>query len=258
MRKLTLFVLCISALSLTSCIDIIEELRLKKNGSGTYTLKMDMSELMETIGGMEGLSDYMGGQEQSGMPSPLNLDDSAMGKDIDTLYALNEMSEIPSEIQDYFEKDILKKIFMRVKSVKEENAYMFALELNFDKLDDIDRFYQGLADAADEAGQAGLKSSIMSLPNNRFFSLKGRKLQRNAAKQAWNPDEIGDDENAQMLMMFLASATYKRVYEFPGKVKKCDNSLGIVEGNTVSMELPLMNMLEGKANLNTNIKFARK
>ena len=36
--------------------------------AGTYTLKMDMSELMETIGGMEGLSDYMGGQEQKSLP----------------------------------------------------------------------------------------------------------------------------------------------------------------------------------------------
>jgi len=64
--------------------------------------------------------------------------------------------------------------------------------------------------------------------------------------------------NLSLALLFVSAATYKRIYEFPGKVKNCSNSLGIVEGNTVTMEVPLMNVLQGKGNLDTTIKYKKR
>ena len=45
MRKLTMLLLGLSLMSLTSCIDMLEELYLNKDGSGTYNITFDMSGL---------------------------------------------------------------------------------------------------------------------------------------------------------------------------------------------------------------------
>ncbi|MEL6867274.1 MAG: hypothetical protein AAFP19_22805, partial [Bacteroidota bacterium] len=68
MKKYSLFLLLSCFLVFTGCIDIIEEITMKKDGSGQYQLKIDMSGLMAD-GGMRSMIEEMmkseGGKENS-------------------------------------------------------------------------------------------------------------------------------------------------------------------------------------------------
>ena len=69
MRKVSLLLIVISAFSLQSCLNVVEILRLNKNGSGNYQLEFDMSGLfnnpmmkemfLQSMQEQEGLSDCL-------------------------------------------------------------------------------------------------------------------------------------------------------------------------------------------------------
>ncbi len=272
MKKLSLIVLCICAMSLSSCIDLIEEIRLKKDGSGIYTINLDMSEFMRMMGGLDGLSDYIDKeqdskksddkeepeQEMSPITPPIPLGDNPFAQDTDTLISLAIVAEEKEEIAS-IDKDILQKSFVRMKTVKEDNIFKMGIEFHFDDIKEIDRFYESLESVAANSERAAMATTPMKFAGNNLFNLKGKTLEYQAGKQDWGLDKIDNDgEIAPMAMMILASATYKRIYEFPGKVKKCDNPLGLVAGNKVIMEMPLKKLMEGKTNMSAKIKFSKR
>ena len=67
-----------------------------------------------------------------------------------------------------------------------------------------------------------------------------------------NDDELG------MAKMFFSAASYKTVYHFPGKVKKATMSGAEIDGKTVTINNSFLDLMEGKAKMEGEIKFKKR
>jgi hypothetical protein len=88
------------------------------------------------------------------------------------------------------------------------------------------------------------------------FSFKPGQLTRKADNNALGEDDVTEEE-LEMMKMMMGSASYTVEYVLPGKVKKVDglNYTISEDGSTVSRAFNFLEMLEGKANLSTEISY---
>jgi hypothetical protein len=85
------------------------------------------------------------------------------------------------------------------------------------------------------------------------FTLAGKELVRTSDDSELLKEEQGDD--LEMMKTFMESAEYKVFYQLPDKVKHTSLSGAKVEGNKVSMVVPLMDVMQNKVSLNGMIRF---
>ena len=55
--------------------------------------------------------------------------------------------------------------------------------------------------------------------------------------------------------MFLGTAKYKTIYNLPNRIKKTKIPNGKIDGNTLTVENSMLDILEGKAKLDGEISF---
>ena len=86
-RKLFLLFASVAALTLTGCLHILEDVTVRKDGSGTYRMEIDMSELKGMMDMLEGMD--MGGDstaiaedEEGGMEEGFDPSISQLGEEI--------------------------------------------------------------------------------------------------------------------------------------------------------------------------------
>ncbi|MEZ4851841.1 MAG: hypothetical protein R3B93_25160 [Bacteroidia bacterium] len=74
----------------------------------------------------------------------------------------------------------------------------------------------------------------------------------------------GDDEEMaqamEMAKMFMGSASFKSIYHFPGKVKKVENDDARISADkkTTTLEVKLLDIMEGNASLGNKIYYKKK
>jgi hypothetical protein len=239
MKKLSLYLLILSTFTLTGCIETMEEIWLNKDGSGKYSLTFDMSELFSNPM-MKGMMEDAAKEE--------GLD--AAGLDLgnmDTMAVLGDGAG-----------GILDKVVLHMVMKDSTQKFFVNMTFPFDEIDEISEFYQVLGEGAgQQAGMnpmAGIGTSMLN-PGGTF-KLKGRTLTREPAPEI--DSEAMEGEQAQMMKMFFATSTLTTTYHFPGKVKKSSIEGASVEGNTVTVEKSLLDLMEGKASMDGEIKFRKK
>lgn len=133
--------------------------------------------------------------------------------------------------------------------------------LDFDKLKEVDYFLADLDKLqGDGGGMPGLGGGGGLFPtaseDNPLFKLKKRKLSRFVAEKSDDP--AMNSEELSMMKMFFADAAYTTVYNMPGKIKKTSMKNAEVDGKKITIVTPLMDILEGKAEIGGDICFKRK
>jgi len=254
MKKLLYLLVGFCLITMTSCIDIVEEMFLKKNGSGKYVITMDMSALMEA-GTKEMLEGMMKENQEEG------AEDLSIPTEMDSIMYF---SDAPDSIRRKFtHPEILEKIYVHtiMSEKKEEMIIKFAID--FDKVKEIDYFLEDLDKLQGDnqltgglgaaGGGGGFFPSASSAKN--LFKLAKRKFTRLPAEQ---PEETMNEEDMQMAKMFFADAKYKAIYHFPGKIKKTTMKNAMIDGKTLTMESPLIDIMEGKAALEGDICFKKR
>ncbi|MFT4755360.1 MAG: hypothetical protein ACI85Q_002929 [Salibacteraceae bacterium] len=253
MKNLRNFILLIAMFSMTSCLDIVEELSLKKNGTGKYVLTMDMSALME-----EGMKDMLKGMaEQEGEGDVL----ADMPSELDTiLYFADASDSIKSKFQH---PEILKNIAFRTQISESNKIMKMTFSINFDKIKEVDYFLADLDKMQGESGggMPGLGGGGGLFPSAEgteglFKLAKKRKLTRFSPPTAETLEM--ENEELQMMKMFFSEASYTTIYNLPGKVKKTSIPNATVEGKKLILITPLMDIIEGKADLGGDICFKRR
>jgi len=257
MKKLTYLLVAFCFLTATSCIDIVEEMFLKKNGTGKYVITMDMSALMEagTKEMLEGMMEE--GQKEGDM-------EAKMPTEMDTIMYF---TDAPDSLKRKFSHpEILKKVSVHtiMSEAKEKMIIKFAID--FDDMKEIDYFLEdldklqgdnamagGLPGAGSDAGGGG--GLLPTGSASGMFKLAKRKFTRMAGEKA---DATMSEEELQMAKMFFADASYKTIYHFPGKIKKTTMKNATVDGKTLTMVLPLIDILEGKAAMEGDVCFKRR
>jgi len=248
MRILRIVILVSLPLLLTSCIDIIEELSLRKNGSGTYKLTMDLAGMMEQGSMMRSMLESMSEEEKDDNP----LFDSDMEKD-----TLIEAYDIAMANPDGVENpEFWKKVTMRSKMSGEEEEFFVTFNLDFDDIKDIQYFYEHMDEIGEEDEEGG-GPGTNPMSNEMFFSDAAYSLgKKRLIRGATTPDkEMMEGDEAAMMKMMMAGATYTSIYHMPGRIKKATIQGAEVDGKTVTVTHSMIELMEGKANLEGFVQY---
>lgn len=256
MKKTLLLVVVAITLIATSCISIIEELTLNKDGSGTYSYTIDMSGLLES-----GMLD----QARAEMSEE---DVSEEVLELDTTINAYSMLQESGKLEEFDQPNFWKKVQMVTKMSESEKVGTISFVLDFDKLKEVDYFMKNMSKLLETDETAGMMASMgltgstetgspYSLKKGLFSRVLKRAKQEGGNKELTKDMEEGGDEMMQMMLM---GAEYTTIYNLPGKVKKVSNDQAMIseDGKTVTIKGDLLEQMEGKVDLSTSIKFKKK
>jgi len=244
MKKLIFGLLLSSCVLLTGCIDIVEEMTLNKNGSGIYTFTIDMSSILQ-LGSLKDLMNQAGADAEA--QKKLGMD--KMEKDT-TIYFKDMPAELKAETGN---PDFWKKAQMNMKMSEKDKKFLVQMKLDFDKIEDIEFFFKNMSKVMkDGAGSMGGMPTDGLAPTSVAFKLAKKSLTRLPTVKAENAPGT---EDLEMMKMFLGTAKYKTIYNLPSRVKKTKIANAKINGNTVTVENSMLEILEGKAKLDGEISF---
>lgn len=249
MKKIRFFFLLIMPLLLTSCIDIIEEITLNKDGSGRYTLTFDMSGFFS--------DPMMKGMFKDALQQDSTLDLSQMDAlEVDT--TINMGDRAAAELAELDNPDFWKKVSMRTVMSEQKGEMTTTIAFDFSDVSQINYFYANLNELSQEgsAMNGDLMGDSGLLAEGSLFELSGRSLTRSSAAATEKPEQ--PDEELAMMKMFFTSARYQTIYHLPGHIKKASIPGATIDGKTVTLSAPLLDLMENKASLNGTIKFKKR
>ncbi len=234
MKKI-LVVLTACCLTLSSCLNITEELFLENDGSGTYTttVKMDkLQELMEMV--------------KSFAPDSIKNDQS-LGSLQDSLQmVMSELSNVPgiSEIRSEKPDSSSFTVSFRFKDVQALNAALKKRNKGNLNTGDIFTYAKGSFSCNDKS--VGGMSSLMD-----NAALGNNDPNATGTEQAIDPEQAKG-----MIKMLGLNMTMKTIYHFPGKVKNFTNKMAQLspDGKTLTLELDLLDDNKDKT-LENKIEF---
>ena len=243
--------------ALTGCFDVTEEITVKKNGSGEYSVTMDLSDMMSNAFMQEAIAEELKKEGQS--IEDMEIDSVATFADMDT----------PDDLTAA-ERDLLSDVYMRMNVSKTAEKMIIQIGYPFDsfeQMEQINEVINRLSERSAEAEAAGEES------NNPFKMLSGlddfnssqskfvlgkKNLERQTimldTEEEDDDEEMDEDTKAMMKMMF-GDADFKTIYHMPGKVKKTTFENAEIDGKTVTVSYDLFSIMEGEADMSGSIKF---
>lgn len=244
-------VVTISVLA-TSCISIIEELTLNKDGSGTYTYTIDMTALMES-----------GALEQARQMSE-EMPENEL--EIDTAVGAYDMMESQGTLEDMDKPEFWKKVKMVSKISESKKIGEISFILDFEDMSEVDYFSANMSKLLENDETAGMLSSMGLAGSTGANPLSYKKswfsntITRNKQEGSSDMANMLDEEGGEMVKMMLSGAEYTTIYNLPGKVKSVSNDDAKIskDGKTVTIKADLLDQMEGEADLSTSIKFKKK
>ena len=240
MNKLTFLLLFAMSLALTSCLDVVEEIYLNRDGSGKYSVTIDMSALFA--------DDFMKSMIQSSLEQDSTLNMSGGIPEMDTVIYFKDM---PAE-QKGDNPDFWNRVNSQIAMSDENGKFMTTINLDFTKLSDITYLYDNIGSIGEGNPQlSGMAGEGGVLPTGVAYSIAKNVLTRKSANQ----QAAEESEEAEMMKMFLGSATHRIIYHLPGNAKKVSTKGAIVNGKTVTIEASLVDVMDGKAQLDGTIQF---
>lgn len=229
------FALLTIVLGTSSCFDILEEYTFNADGSGKATMVVDVAKMVDMMSAFGSAMDSTGTGDSKSMDEM--FDENATFETLKKLPGISNVVNLNSKEE--------KKI-----------GYSFDFE-NIDALNTAliargsDMGLGGaLGMAADESSETEKENS---------FSFSGKKFSRKFDMKMEPKEGEDDDEKqyAEMAMMMFKDAKYTIKYIFPRTVKKVkgnDAALIGADKKTVTLENNLADLLEGKTNMNTEIR----
>ncbi|MCC6460128.1 MAG: hypothetical protein IT260_06640 [Saprospiraceae bacterium] len=226
-KNLFLLALAVGSMSLTSCLHILEEVTVKKDGSGTYKMTLDMSEIKSMMEMFKGMA-----------PDSLSGDSTGVDMEIDSDSGDNGMSEMGQQLSGVASS--LKGIsgLNNVKEINDTTSFNFGYSFEFANVDALNK-------AMKVINKEKYDSKV-----DEVFKFNGKSFERLATgdlgeeiKKALAENE-GEDADAEggmeMMKNFFTDMTYKQVYHFPDReVKKSSNSLSELSDNGHTLTITL-------------------
>lgn len=248
MRKIFVLLLGISLLTLTGCFDVVEEVFLNRDGSGKYLITMDMSSMLT--------DPFMKGMMEEALAEQNRGDAAEMEKD--TMFYFRELGD---EVElSAREEELIADAKAKMTMSQKEGEMLVVMEFPFHKVEDLTEIMKVAEKVGgeDQMGDGMLGGGMMGggmMPSGGgIFELKRKKLYRLPM-----PEVVGEDtemdESMEMMKMFLGTASYKTIYHLPGKVRKTDIPNARIDGNTVTVESSLLDMMDKKVQMDGMIKF---
>lgn len=245
MKRFWTLLLGSSLLFLTSCFDIIEEVHLKRDGSGKYIVTTDMSGLMSDGFMKQALEEAV--KSESGDMN-MNL------MDMDSSFTFANAPEAAN--LSAADQKILEKVVITMKGSEKEEVLKMGMTVNFDSFAEMEKIAEVMKKVSKdgEGPGAGLMGGGQFSDFSKMFSMKKKKLfSRSGTSQPL--DGLIQDDMKEMMSMMLAGASYKTIYKMPGKVKKSTIPDAEIDGKTVTVEHPMLDVINQKVKIDGDIKF---
>jgi hypothetical protein len=243
MKRWIFGLVAILAFSMTSCLDMMEEITLNQDGSGIYELKFDMGALFSDPFMMSIMAEAM--QEEGG-PSEIEVDSM-----------INMAGNLPVDATAR-ERELANRIEARMQMSQSKGIGLMTIKFPFNNVAEINEFQEVFGKMDDDgSGMGGMMGGGLT-PNSSLFSLDGRTLIRSIPDVEMDMMEMLDDETMSMMKMMFADASWTTTYHLPGRVRSCDIEGAEVDGKTVVVQLPFLELIEEQPNLSGSIKFRRR
>ncbi|MDO8368138.1 MAG: hypothetical protein Q7T20_15150 [Saprospiraceae bacterium] len=235
LKSLFLAVLVLSMTALTGCLHIIEEATFRNNGSGTYKMTLDMSEMkgmMDMFKGMGGDSTAMMGGDSTAIQGEGDYTPPAEAAPEDPMGGLGEqMSSVASTLKGV-------QGITSVVEIKDTSNFNFGYSFDFSDMAALNRALKIINKDKYET-----KVEEVFRFNGKSFERLGTGDLGEEMKKAMMENgggEDGEEGSMDMVKMFLADMSYKQIYHFPDReVKKSDNKLGEVSDNGHTLTISL-------------------
>jgi hypothetical protein len=236
LKNLFLAVFAVSMTALTGCLHIIEEATFKNNGSGSYKMTLDMSEMkgmMDMFKGMSGDSSLTSGMDgdSTAIQSEGDYTPPSDAPEVeDPMGGLGEqMSSVASSIRG------LEGI-TNVVEIKDTSNFQFGYSFDFTSVDALNRALRVInKDKYDTKVE-----EVFRFKGKSFERLSTGDIGDEMKKAMMNTGDEEEEGSMDMMKMFLADMSYKQIYHFPDRtVKKSDNKLGEIsdEGHTLTINI---------------------
>lgn len=224
-KNLFLLVLAVGSMSLTSCLHILEEVTVKKDGSGTYKMTLDMSEIKSMMEMFKGMA-------------PDSLSGDSTGVDMAAEGGDNGMSEMGQQLSGVASS--LKGVsgLSSITEINDTTSFNFGYSFEFANVDALNK------------AMKVINKEKYDAKVDEVFKFNGKSFERLATgdlgeeiKKALAENE-GEDADAEggmeMMKNFFTDMTYKQVYHFPDReVKKSSNSLSELSDNGHTLTITL-------------------
>lgn len=253
-RKIVFFITILSALTLSSCLHIVEEVTLRNNGSGTYAMTIDMSELKGMVDMLKNFKPE--GDKGTDMPSDSTKTDGI--NEVNPALPPAEGNENPIiQMGDQLGgvSQSLKKIdgIANVQEVKDTVNFKFGYSFDF-------------------ANVAALNKAIRVISKEKYdakaeetYRFNGKSFERlpvgdlgNEIKKAMAEND-SEEMNMDMIKTFFGEMSYKQIYNFPERtVKKSTNPASEISADGHKLTITLKPFSEEQAKKNINVSTAVK
>lgn len=236
LKNLFFLVLAVASFSLTGCLHIVEELTTRANGSGTYKLTFDMSEMKSMVDMVKSMAaDSLGQSAEGGMPG-MDNPMSMLGMKGESMGLMSALKSVPGVSNINEVTDTVNFISTFSFDFADAAALNRAVNALFK-----DRFDQKITDPYEAAKKKFVRNATGDF-GAMFRSALGEAMEESGDEGAG----MGD-----MASMFFSTMTYKQVYNFPDRtVKKSTNPLSQIsaDGHTVTIELKPFDAEQQKQN----------
>lgn len=234
--------------SSTSCIEILERIALKKDGSGEYLVKMDMSQMMTMIMSFSNFGDSTASEQ-----------DVALEYSMDTMIRFADMHDSIKQLWQHPEITKNGTIWLNMDGFSPSLIYTIALPFN--SIDEVNKFSMdmstGLSAFDTPLGSDDGEANDMFLGSSEDqYAFKPGQLTRKASKNEGGMEDVAEEE-LEMMKMMMGDALYKVEYVLPGKVKKVnglDYSIS-EDGSTVTRSFNFLELLDGKTDMGLEINY---
>ena len=246
MKRLPIFVIIFCSLGLSSCLDVVEEVFLNKDGSGHYMITYDMGGLFSN----PMLKGIMEESMKEGNDSPFSTN-GELEKDSTVFFKDDSRFDIMKDYPTLYES---AKMVIELSEAKEK--MLMTMEFDFEELEEVSHFFEMLSESGSGNPVSEMAGGMGFNPASGKLQFEKKKLIRTAMELPAKEEGAEDEEmGKQMMKMFMSDATYKVVYHLPGKVKKSSMTGADVKKKTVTVEYPMLDLIDGKAKMEGEIRF---
>ncbi|MEP6646582.1 MAG: hypothetical protein ABJC12_05800 [Saprospiraceae bacterium] len=255
---------------LSGCGDIISDLKLNSNGSGTLSTTFELGDLMSMAKGFKGMGADSTGFTDDTVPEPVvtkadtskdpmqklmaKITDPNYDRNFDTLMAITSI--MPDSVKSKITQPALaNKIKVRFASPAKSANLTIGIVADFDNSQQLKEMMQ-LMQTLDEnpdmlsgGGPLGFqpKSFMVFDADMKAGTLKVAPIDYGdmASQFGAKGDSTSSSENLGMLQMMFGNSKIKSVIHVPGEVLSCTNKDAILtKDNRVLLEYNFMDVIQ--------------
>jgi hypothetical protein len=249
-QKLALTALTVASLALTGCLNILEEVTFRKNGSGTYAMTIDMGEMKGMMDMLKNMKPGDLGLDSLGTPgsdstatdgiSVVSPDGKPDGMPANPLGDGNAMSQMGEQLSSVSKSLENVQGLSNVREINDSTNFKFGYSFDFANMAALNKAMKIINKEKYESKA----EEVFKYDGKNFERLGagdlGAEIRKSLAESENSEAEMGMD----MVKTFFSDMTYKQVYSFPDqKVRKSSNEISEIsaDGKTLTIALKPFN-----------------